>query len=179
MSNATLTSTLPRDIDPRKFAQQRLELNGKVAVSDLPRLAEAVADQSVVVDVDLRFDVDEEGLRVVTGVVTGELSVICHRCLEPMPLLVKAEPNLAIVWDEDKAKNLPRRVDPWIVGEGATNIYLMIEEELLLELPMVSYHKEPCLDARLYHAGDEVEITPEEKTNPFQMLEQLKSSPKS
>ena len=52
-----------------------------------------------------------------------------------------------------------------------------IEEELLLSLPAVAYHEEPCIDSKLYSSGKPVEVKKER--NPFQVLEQLKSSPKS
>jgi len=52
----------------------------------------------------------------------------------------------------------------------------MIEEELLLSLPAVAYHSEPCLDSKLYSSGKPVEV--KETKNPFKVLEQLKSSPK-
>lgn len=179
MSSTPSISSLPRDIDPRKFAQQGLSLEGKIAVSDLPRVAEVLAEPGTEVGVALTFDIDEQGLKVVSGSVGGTLSVVCQRCLEPLPLEVEAELKLALAWDEDEAKNLPRRFDPWIVGEGATDIYAIVEEELLLALPMVAYHEEPCIDATLYQSGEVEEADVEPKANPFQMLEQLKSSPKS
>jgi DUF177 domain-containing protein len=179
MSSTPSKPLLSRDIDPRKFAKQGLELEGSIAVEELPRLSEALAEGGSEVGVALAFDIDEQGLKVVTGNVKGTLSVTCQRCLEAVPLEVEADFNLALAWDEDEAKQLPRRLDPWIVGEGATDIYTIVEEELLLALPMVAYHEEPCLDATLYQSGEVEAEDVEPRENPFQMLEQLKSSPKS
>ncbi len=80
------------------------------------------------------------------------------------------------MWDEEHALALPEYLDPWIVGEGAADFYEMIEDEMLLSLPAVAYHREPCINSKLFESGKPVEVKKEK--NPFQVLEQLKSSPK-
>lgn len=167
----------PRQGDPRKFAQQGVTLEGFLPVAELPRLAAVVKDTQGNINVDLVFGINEEGKRVVTGSASGDVSLVCQRCLEPVKVPVECEISLAIVWDEEAAKALPDYLDPWITGEGAADFYEMIEEELLLSLPAVAYHEEPCIDTRLYSSGRPVEV--KETKNPFKVLEQLKSSPKS
>lgn len=167
---------LPRQGDPRKFAQQGVSLDGFVPVVEMPRLVEVVKDTSGNIEAELVFGISEEGKRVVTGSAHGDVSLMCQRCLEPVKVLVESNISLAIVWDEEAANGLPQYLDPWIVGEGAADFYEMIEEELLLSLPAVAYHSEPCLDSKLYSSGKPVEV--KETKNPFKVLEQLKSSPK-
>lgn len=176
MSKPLFHKPLPRHGDPRKFAQQGIVLEGSLAIVDLPRLVDAVEDSRGDIQVALNFGLNEEGKRVVTGVAHGQVALICQRCLEPVMADVHSDISLAIVWDEDMAKALPSYLDPWIVGEGAADFYEMIEEELLLGLPPVAYHSEPCVDKGLYSSGKPVEV--KETKNPFKVLEQLKSSPK-
>lgn len=166
----------PRHGDPRKFAQQGVSLEGFVAVSDLPRLVEALEVADGEIAVKLQFAINEEGKRAVTGSAIGKLALKCQRCLEPAYQDVESNISLAIVWDEDAAKSLPAYLDPWIVGEGAADFYEMIEEEVLLSLPIVAYHDELCVDRNLFSSGKPVEV--KETQNPFKVLEQLKSSPK-
>ncbi|NIB41229.1 nucleic acid-binding protein [Pseudomaricurvus alkylphenolicus] len=177
MSSTPSNKHLPRLIDPRKFAQQGLSLNGNVAVSELSRLAEASVDPSTDVEVALEFGVDEEKHRLITGSAQCRLKVACQRCLEPVEINLAAELNLAIVWDEERAKQLPRALDGLILGEGQADLYTIIEDELLLNLPMVSYHEEECIEQTSF--GEEVEEEASQTSNPFQVLEQLKGSPKS
>ena len=127
----------------------------------------AIEASSGEIAVELAFSINEEGKRVVTGNARGDVSLVCQRCLEPVSVPVECDISLAIVWDEEAAKALPDYLDPWITGEGVADFYEMIEEELLLNLPAVAYHFEPCIDTRLYSSGQPVEV------------EQLKSSPKS
>lgn len=168
---------LPRQGDPRKFAQQGVTLEGFIPVADLPRIIDATENSLGNVQVMLEFKVSEEGKRAVTGQAAAELSLVCQRCLEPVVVSVESNISLAIVWDEEAAKALPQHFDPWITGEGAADLYDMVEEELLLSLPAVAYHEESCIDNKLYSSGKPVEVKKEK--NPFQVLEQLKSSPKS
>jgi uncharacterized protein len=167
---------LPKQGDPRKFAQQGISLQGFIPVSALPRLVGVVQEATGNVQVDLAFGINEEKKKVVTGHATADLSLMCQRCLEKVNVPVQSDISLAVVWDEEGAEALPEYLDPWIVGEGSADLYEMIEEEMLLSLPAVAYHEEPCVDRKLFSSGQPVEVKKEK--NPFQVLEQLKSSPK-
>jgi len=176
-SKDTKSSVLPRMADPRKFAQQGIHLEGSVPVADLPRLASALASDKAAVTAELEFGISDEGRKVLNGHVSAQVEVVCQRCLDNLPLLVEADLNLAVIWDEDQAVSLPKYLDPWIHGEGQADLYGVIEEELLLELPLVAYHESECVEPERFHSGEIVEDT-DTVNNPFQMLEQLKNSPK-
>ena len=176
MFTTPLQKLLPRQGDPRKFAQQGISLQGFVPVNALPRLADALQDSIGEIQADLAFGLSEEKKKIVTGHVGANLSLLCQRCLNPVTVLVESDISLGIVWDEEHAASLPESLDPWIVGEGAADLYDMIEEEMLLSLPAVAYHEELCVDSKLYTSGKPVEVKIEK--NRFQVLEQLKSSPK-
>jgi uncharacterized protein len=166
---------LPKQGDPRKFAQQGISLDGFVPVAALPRLAESVQETTGEIQVDLAFGISVEKKKIVTGHASAELTLVCQRCLENVKVPVKSDISLGIVWDEEGAEALPEYLDPWITGEGIADLYDMIEVELLLSLPKVAYHEEFCVDRQLFTSGKPVEV---KKPNPFQVLEQLKSSPK-
>ncbi len=166
---------LPKQGDPRKFAQQGISLDGFVPVAELPRLAESLKETTGEIQVDLAFGISVEKKKIVTGHASAELTLVCQRCLENVKVPVKSDISLGIVWDEEGAEALPEYLDPWITGEGIADLYEMIEVELLLSLPKVAYHEELCVDRQLFTSGKPVEV---KKPNPFQVLEQLKSSPK-
>jgi uncharacterized protein len=146
-----------------------------VPVAALPRLAESVQETTGEIQVDLAFGISVEKKKIVTGHASAELTLVCQRCLENVKVPVKSDISLGIVWDEEGAEALPEYLDPWITGEGIADLYDMIEVELLLSLPKVAYHEELCVDRQLFTSGKPVEV---KKPNPFQVLEQLKSSPK-
>ncbi|GGY70539.1 hypothetical protein GCM10011613_13790 [Cellvibrio zantedeschiae] len=167
---------LPKQGDPRKFAQQGISLDGFVPVAALPRLVSAVQEAAGNIQVDLAFGISEEKKKVVTGHASAELVLVCQRCLENVTVPVESNISLGIAWDEEEAEKLPDYLDPWITGEGVADLYDMIEEEMLLSLPKVAYHEKQCVDRQLFSSGKPVEV--KKTKNPFQVLEQLKSSPK-
>lgn len=176
MFSDPLQKPLPRQGDPRKFAQQGISLEGFIPLTSLPRLAESLVHTNDQVAVKLDFGISEEGKKSVTGTANAGLPLVCQRCLAPVVVAVECQIALAVVWTEDSAKALPPHLDPWIVEEGPADLYDMVEEELLLNLPAVAYHEEQCVDPKLYTSGEPVVVKKEK--NPFQVLEQLKSSPK-
>lgn len=175
MSDGTSKNILPRVIDPRRFCQQGVVLRGSVIVDELPRLTE----NNVVVDrmsADLAFALDEQRERVVKGSLAADVQVQCQRCLEAMPLVLDCKISLAVVWDEESSRKLAEAYDPWIVTTEDADLYAMLEEEVLLNLPFVAYHDFPCGPAPVEQ--DIEQDKQSEKTNPFQMLQQLKDKMK-
>lgn len=175
MSEASLLKQLPRLISPRKLAYGEVVIEGPVEGTVMTRLAEAV-DSIGVVDARLAFSIREDGKMIVSGKVSAELVYQCQRCLQSMPTnAVEVSVLVCVVRNEDEAKALPGALDPWIVDEDEVNVYTLIEDELLLSLPVVSYHESECVDASLMSSGDEL-LEPETKEdNPFSVLSALKN----
>lgn len=175
MSDGTSNNTLPRIVDPRRFCQQGVVLRGYVPVQELSRLTEnqVVLDKAYAA---LAFQVDEQRERVVKGNLAVDVRMQCQRCLEPMPLSLDCSVSLAVVWDEESSRDIAGVYDPWIVDSEETDLYALLEEEILLSLPYVSFHEYPCGQTP---AKDEVEEVGEVETkNPFQVLQQLKDKMK-
>lgn len=169
---------LPRWVDSRKFAYHHVELAGQVPEDKLPRLQQAVSSVETPVSAEVRFAIDESGYRTVTGPLRVRVKVVCQRCMGEMDVEVASELGVAIVANDDEAKQMPKSLEPWVVSreESEADLYAVIEDELLLDLPMVVYHDYQCIDEQMYSAGDApgAEAKEEGKPNPFQILEQLK-----
>lgn len=181
MSETVSYKALPRHGDARKYAQKGVILTGQIPLRDLPHASDVVLNKGALVDVTLSFDLDEQRKKVLTGAVQVEVELVCQRCLEGVTVPVSCDIALGIVWTEEQAEALPKTLDPWIVGEEQSDFYAVVEQELLLNLPQVAYHQKACIAAELYQSADaaagEVEQANSAK-NPFQVLEQLKGSPK-
>lgn len=172
MSEHAPEKRLPRLVEPRKLATAFANFQRVIDAEDLPRLREVASNiESVSVDID--FGRDEQGRPELSGDINAVFELECQRCLEPMTLTISKQVRLAIVWDEAQAKALPKTLDPWIVGEGEADLAAILEEEILLDLPVVARHAEDCLDPTLLSAGeaDEEEAT---KPSPFSVLAGLK-----
>jgi uncharacterized protein len=123
------------------------------------------------------FDRDEQGKPVVLAKVQVAMQLECQRCLGAMDFPIDLEAELQLVWDEAEAKALPTGREAWIVGEGEADLAAILEEEILLALPVVPKHEEDCVPPSLMSSGDEVTSSEEQVKNPFSVLADLKSKP--
>lgn len=135
------SSTLPRLADLRKLAAAGASLSGVIALSDLPRLCEALVDADGELAVSLQLGNDDEGYRSISGSVGGSLRLECQRCLEPVALRVEVPVSLAMVWREDELASLPERFEGVIVGPEPSDLFTILEDEVLLALPLVAMHE--------------------------------------
>lgn len=179
MSDGTPKKVIPRQIEPRKFAHHGTVLQGLIPADGLPRLAEAVI-QVLSVEASLSFELGEQRERLVVGSVSAQLERQCQRCLQPVVTEVNCQLKLAVVRDEDKAKQLPSHLDPWIVEEEEADLYQAIEDDILLTMPFVAVHDYDCLDPEFYQSGPEEaeQTTAPAANNPFDVLQQLKKPKK-
>ena len=135
------SSTLPRLADLRKLAAAGASLSGVIALSDLARLCEALVDAGGELTVRLQLGTDDEGYRTISGSVGGSLKLECQRCLEPVSLRVEVPVSLAMVWREDELASLPERFEGVIVGPEPSDLFTILEDEVLLALPLVAMHE--------------------------------------
>ncbi len=161
-------------LDVRKAAARGSVVSGAVELAKLPRLRELLASGEGEIEAQCHFGRDEENRSLVTVKVSARLMVTCQRCLEPMPLDVASENTLAIVGSDETARQLPATLDPWIVEEEQGALWGLVEDELILEIPVVAYHEtDDC--KQLLDAYRQPPETPEsDGDNPFKVLEQLK-----
>lgn len=171
-----LTEPLPSQVDVRKLVRKGAEISTEFPVSQLPRFLGMLANTDGSITAVLRFYLDEQKIQRIDGEVTARTFVTCQRCLEAMPMTLDSHFELGVVRDEDRAKQLPGYLDPFIVGEELVNLADIVEEELMLSLPFVNYHDlENCSRDEVFSTGDFEESVEEPADNPFQVLERLKS----
>lgn len=171
-----LTEPLPNSLDVRKAAARGVSVSGVIKPLDLQRFRELLAEDEGRVEAVLLFSRDEENRFLIDVTVTADVSVTCQRCLEPMPARVVTENQLAVVWNDEYARHLPRDLEPLIVGEESCNLWDLVEEELILGMPAFSYHdKNDCNEILAgFSKPPEDEEGEDEKPNPFNVLAQLK-----
>lgn len=166
---------LPREIDPFRLAQNGLKLEGELQVSNLKRLGEILHSDEGTVNVFMHFDVDETGTRFLRAKFTSTLVIICERCNEPMSLDVEAHCLLAIVQNEHKIEGLAEQYEPWLIdSDEPVKLATVVEDELILVLPLVPRHEYECLPAEAWQSGED-DDEEEKPVSPFAVLSELKS----
>ncbi|MEY1661847.1 YceD family protein [Isoalcanivorax beigongshangi] len=167
---------LPHYIEPRKLADQGGSLSGETTVSELPRLNGITLSPGEPVRYDLRFArQDEESLRIVEGTITATLSMTCQRCLDAVAYPVQARVCLALVFSEDDIPALPERYDPWLITDERMSPVPLLEEELLLALPLVAMHEQCPTDLPDVLVTEDEAPAATKAENPFAILASLKN----
>ncbi|MDZ7781725.1 MAG: YceD family protein [Halioglobus sp.] len=171
-----LTDPLPTALDVRKAAVRGAGVSGILQPGEMPRFRAMLASDEGHIEADLSFFRDEESRYLIRVDVSADVEVICQRCLQPMREHVGSDNTLAVVWTDEQAAALPRRLDPLIVPEQICNLHELVEEELMLSLRMFSYHDhEDCKNAAAVFPDPAAgENSKEARSNPFEVLAQLK-----
>lgn len=172
-----LNGPIPPHIDPRKLADRNATLEGDIPLSALRRLSDSLEDDQGVVHAKFDFGRDEQGSLVFQSQLDVEVKMICQRCLDLVTLPIHSECEYAVVNQGASSQHLPKGYDVLEVGEDPLDLLALVEEELLLALPIVPLHdQEVCQPP----AGpDEPEPSEDEvsRSNPFSVLAQLKRDP--
>ena len=169
------TTRLPQSINPARLAYQSVRLEGEIPLKLMRRIAATVGADEGVVQVGLQFDVDAEGYRTVTGKLEATLQLVCQRCLKPYEHSLEAQVSSAFLADERKVEELPGHLEPVILEEDWLDLATMVEDELILSIPIVPMHNESECSVQLGEMEQaEVLEEPEERDNPFAILAALK-----
>jgi len=173
---AMLNDTLPKYFDPRKYASHEQALEGYLPLNKFKELCAILASNEGNAFIHLDFRVDEDRRYIATGSLTAQVQVVCQRCMGAVNHDLALDLLLAFVYDEDHAKNLPDDYDPVVMTDGEVILADMVEQEIILALPIVAYHEESgCNPTAVKYASSTDDAPDDEKPNPFSILAQLKA----
>ena len=138
---------LPESIDPDRIFARRGSLEGEIPVSRFRRLKDYLSDTGGQARVQLDFGFDENGRRLVTGRLNARLALQCQRCLEDLRLEVDTPLRVLVLPSDEEVRALPGEEEAVVAGESL-DLLALIEDELILSLPIVPYHgDEQCSEA--------------------------------
>ncbi len=182
MSKSSSFQRLPVEVDPFRLVEQGRLLDGRIPVSDFPRLKTMVyqtgeEDESVVA-VHLEFTRTTTGLPVISGEINADLLMLCQRCLNAKTEKLKSQFNVVLVISDEQADRLQEGFDTWFVEDQKIFLQDFIEDEILLALPLSITHDVCQPDRELIEAlpesADNDEQNELQKDNPFAVLKNLK-----
>jgi len=171
---------LPKEIDPLRLAQNGLVLEGRLPLSEMKRLTEALHGNEGMVDVKMSFALDEVGAPFMRGEFNVTISLMCERCFEPMSVDLVVSSLLAIVRNEKQIEGLAEQYEPWLLdSDNPVWLAKVIEDELILALPIIPRHDSDCLPEDAWSVGDEGQddSETEKQASPFAVLSTLRSKP--
>ena len=167
---------LPTYVDTRKVFLHEEEISGFIEVAALSRLQDVLANTDGEIQVHLLFSLNDSKQRLIKGSLKANINVNCQRCLEPVEIFIEDDINIVLVDCETSAAKLADTVDPWICSEHKLLLTELTEEQLILCVPIVSYHRDrECGKNFGYITQDSRKTTSDNKDNPFAILKTLKS----
>lgn len=175
-----------RPDDVELLAERRADIAFEIPLATLPRLSLAVrsSEESARVEGAARGRVKfgREGRFAVADIeVRASLPLICQRCLGTMQWPIDAQTRVVLVASGQEADELPAEMEAVIAAGNRVTVLELVEEELLLGVPVVPLHTElaECepagviLQEKILHEGDPAQPEDEVVQKPFADLGKL------
>ena len=166
-------SSAPADlVNAVELAGRSATLERRLSLRHLPRLVEAGALEGTRASAELAFG-KIEGRTTVEVQVSGELVLTCQRCLRPCTCAVNESASLVVMASD--ADEVPGGFEPLLGDAERLSVTELIEEQLLLGLPLVPKHATTalCGAAPAAIAISATEAAADETQRPFANLRQL------
>ncbi len=155
-----------------ELAARSATLERELERKQLPRLTEAGALDGTHVRARLAFGLFERRPTVEVSV-RGRVMLQCQRCLRPCECPVDDAAQVIVV--EDDTEEVPGGFDP-VIGEAEhLSVTELIEEQILLGMPLVPMHEDAaeCGESAADEQIVATEAPAEEKQRPFSNLREL------
>jgi len=165
---------LPQKVDPFRFAENEISLKGIIPIKDMTRLCPSLGSDEGQAKVNVAFGVDEQGTRFMRGDYSAHLVLQCQRCMETFENEVSGDLLLGLVTTEEAIDELPKNYDAVVVKDNSLIIQDVIEDELILSLPIVPMHNIENCKIILPLAVGSTEKVETASENPFKVIELLR-----
>lgn len=156
-------------IHPDRISNKPQVFEGKIALDDVPRLAESLAHG----DCELRYKVtarlDPQRRKVVSCIIEGFVFLTCQSTLEAFRHGISIDDRLVLVDDESGLPPIEEESDAedYLVADEPIFVLDLVEDAVLLALPMVP--RKPGLEG-----VTEAKPATVAKESPFAALASLK-----
>ncbi|ABM31772.1 YceD family protein [Paracidovorax citrulli] len=172
----------PQRLDVKAFAQAGGHLSGHDSLLKYERLAQEAKGLHPDLLVDWTADGEVRTTHGIGGQVWLRLRVraafpmTCQRCLGPVDVPLEVDREFRFVADEATAEALDDESEEDLLALSREfNLRELIEDELLMALPLVPRHDECPSPVRMASSGEDFEAASADKPNPFAALASLKT----
>ena len=168
-----------RLFNPERSARERHEYIGEVPIADLPRVMEVAASDKGHVNAQMNFSFEKGKVVIISLKINAEIELICQRTLNPFMHTIDSQIELAVVETERQMEYLSDHYEPVIVQDGLLDPKEIIEEEILLAIPVIpksGLNDCDLSDNSAYCSASKMQEDEKicQKPNPFAILSTLK-----
>jgi uncharacterized protein len=151
------------------LADEGRRLDIAVPVARLPRIARQLASPEGMVTGSVALS--REMNHIIADVsFEADVTLLCQRCLEPMPVRFAGNSRVALLESEAAAADVPPELETALAPEGRIAPAELVEDELILALPVVAVSP----DAEVVEREFVPTVEETAQANPFAALAGLK-----
>jgi len=168
-------------LDVKAFAKAGAVLSGQDLLSKYERLLQECGGQGAERPVqwlargELRLDASGFAQIWLHLSAKANLPLTCQRCLGPADIALAVDRSFRFVTTEEQAEAEDEEAEEDVLALSRDfNLYELIEDELLMELPVVPRHEVCPTEVKLAVQDADFEAAQAEKPNPFAVLAGLK-----
>jgi len=168
-----MSATFPETVDAWRMVQARRQFEGSIPLATMPRLRGSLAATNGAADFQIEFGKDDFGVASLQAHIEAGLPLTCQRTLETFVLPVRIDAKLGLITREEDEAGLPAGYEPLLTSDGAVRLADVVEDELILALPVV-----PVKPGTEFAAQHEDAESPSSGPRPFEVLKKLKAAKK-
>ena len=165
---------IPEFVDPTKSCDKKLTYTGVVGHDKLPRFLAAQnreIDTTSLIEVEISFRRDEQRRKVAKLFYRTEAKLVCQRCLDEMEIPLEGSATFVFCRNDWELEQAPKSYEPSLLTGNELNLWQILEDELLLSLPMFANHPDVHCNEMLnaFTSAAEKQF----RANPFAVLGEL------
>lgn len=158
--------------DPGEFCRKNQKYKGRVRIADLERLSIISANQSGELSWVTEGKISPLGFSQLDLSVKGQVDLKCQRCLDTFAFDLDSQTSILLAKNEEEADEIEDMLsedDPTevIVGAEKVDMMILIEDEVLLTIPLSPRH-DICPDNSQL-------VFSKKPESPFSVLKELKT----
>lgn len=168
-----MSADVPEVLDAWRMVAARRGFEGRLPLSSMHRLRDALADDAGEVGFALEFDRDALQVPYVELRIDARLPLQCQRSLQGFLLPVNVVQRLGLIRDEADEAALPPGYEALLVAEdGELRPAELVEDELILAVPVVPVSP----GSESIERDWPIQADEETRANPFSALAGLKKN---
>jgi len=166
---------LRRRYQAQKEVSQKGYFEGEIPLTDLVRLREMLHSEQSDPEgrkIALKFEFvrNEYDVPMLVGHLETSLELECQRCLNALEWPMTLDFSLMIDASDELVRD--SSVDTLYSEDGFIDIVEVVEDELILAIPLVAMHEDTACNENWQVSESETAV----KDNPFAVLQQLKTT---
>ena len=166
-----MSAALPDRVDVARQVQAQRAFEGSLPLASMQRLRGSLANTEGEARYALEFGRDSLGIAYLALRVEAALPLVCQRTLETFAYRVALDQRLGLIASESEEAALPEGYEPLLIPDGQLDLADVIEDELILALPVVPLKPGAPLE---WKEGPAEGGAGEQRPNPFAVLGSLK-----